>query len=151
MIRKLATLSATAFLFGLLTVPVEATAATTTGTFDVNISLTAACELTTTPGATFNYAAFQTTAATFSSSFDIRCTNGLPIASIALDQTSVTDQATGLAYTLALANVPSTGTGTTQTVAISGSMAPGQAGTCASSTCTNTSSTNKRRTLTITY
>lgn len=142
--------SAIALLLGMLgTATVHA--ATVTGNFDVTINLTAACEISTTPAAAFNYTAFQTSAATFSSSFNIRCTNGLPIASIALDQTNVTDNATGLAYTLALGPVPASGIGAAQIVSITGSMAAGQGGTCSSSTCTNATSTNRQRTLTVTY
>ena len=86
-----------------------------------------------------------------STNFSVRCTKDLPISSIALDATNVTDAATGLAYTLALADVPNLGSGVTQTVTLNGSMAGGQAGTCGSASCSNSTSTNKQRTLTITY
>lgn len=134
----------------LATMP-AARAATVTGQFDVTINLTAACEIASLPTAAFAYAGGQSTASTFTSTFNIRCTNGLAISSITLDRTSVTDSATNLAYTLALSNVPTAGTGALQTITLSGNMAAGQGGTCGTATCTNTASTNKQRTLTVTY
>ena len=136
---------------GLAAVGMSAQAATATGQFDVTINLTSACEIASSPTAAFTYTSFQATAATFSSSFNVRCTNTLPITSITLDSTSVTDAATNLAYTLALGAAPAAGTGANQSVTITGSMAANQAGTCATATCTNGSSANKQRTLTITY
>jgi len=136
-------------LAALATMPSQA--ATATGTFNVTINLTSACQVNTAPTAAFTYTSFQTTAATFSSSFDILCTNTLPITSITLDSTSVTDSATNLAYTLALGAVPAIGTGLAQSIPVTGSMAANQAGTCLTSTCTNALSTNKTRTITITY
>jgi hypothetical protein len=139
--------------FGLAGIAAPGTHATTaTNTFNVSISLTSVCEITTVPAAaSFTYSSFQTSAATFSDSFNMRCTNTLPISSVTLDQTSVTDSATNLAYTLALGTIPSAGTGATQTISITGTMPSGQAGTCASANCTNSSSSNKQRTITVTY
>ncbi|MBX3589204.1 MAG: spore coat protein U domain-containing protein [Ramlibacter sp.] len=145
--KKLALVAA----LGLAAIGMSAQAATATGNFDVTINLTSACEIASSPTAAFSYTSFQSTAATFSSSFNIRCTNTLPITSITLDSTSVTDAATNLAYTLALSGVPASGTGASQSVSITGSMAANQAGTCATATCTNAASANKQRTLTITY
>jgi hypothetical protein len=127
-------------------------ATTATNTFNVSIALTSVCEITTVPtAASFTYSSFQASAATFTDAIIMRCTNTLPISSVALDQTSVTDSATNLAYTLALGTVPSAGTGAAQSIAITGTMAAGQAGTCATASCTNTSSSNKQRTITVTY
>jgi hypothetical protein len=139
--------------FGLTSLFAMATAHATvaTGTFNVGINLTSVCQISTAPTAAFSYTSFQSTAATFSSSFNVLCTNTLPISSITLDSTSVTDSATNLAYTLSLGAIPTAGTGVAQSVPITGSMPAGQAGTCATATCSNTSSTNKQRTLTITY
>lgn len=143
-------LSSVAFLtLGCLNI--SANAATATNNFDVTINLTSACTIATTPTASFTYTSFQATPATFSSSFNILCTNTLPITSITLDSTSVTDNATNLAYTLTLGSVPTAGTGVAQSIGITGSMAANQSGTCAAATCTNASATNKQRTLTITY
>ena len=148
--KNLHFLFSTLFL-GLSSLGVSANATTATSNFDVTINLTSACQITTTPTAAFTYTSFQSSAATFSSSFNILCTNTLPISSIALDSTSVTDDATNLAYTLTLGSVPTAGTGVAQSIGITGSMAANQSGTCASASCTNASATNKQRTLTITY
>ena len=145
--KKLALIAA----LGLSSLALSSHAATATGTFDVTINLTSACQITSAPTAAFTYTSFQAAAATFSSSFNVKCTNTLPITSVTLDSLSVTDNATNLAYTLALGTVPGTGTGVDQSIAITGSMAASQAGTCATATCTNGAATNKQRTLTITY
>jgi hypothetical protein len=130
----------------------SAQAANNTGTFPVTINLTSACAIdTSTTAATFGYTSLQTAAATFSSAFKVTCTNGLPIVSVGLDSTAVTDNATNLAYTLALGTAPTTGTGLQQSITLTGSMGANQSGTCATATCTNTASTNKTRTVTITY
>ena len=155
--KKLALVAA----LGLAAIGLSAQAATATGTFDVTINLTSACEITSSPTAGFTYTSFQGTAATISSSFNMRCTNTLPITSIRLDDgaggvasaatQAYTDQATNLAYSLTVGAAPAAGTGASQTVNLTGSMASGQSGTCATATCTNGSSTNKQRTLTVTY
>jgi hypothetical protein len=134
-----------------MAIGMSAQATTATGTFDVSVSLTSACQVVSAPTAAFTYTSFQGSAATFSSSFNIKCTNTLPITSVALDSTSVTDDATNLAYTLSLGTVPASGTGANQSISISGSMASGQAGTCNSASGTNAGATNKTRTITITY
>lgn len=136
-------------LVAALSLPAQATVAT--GTFDVTINLTSACEVVSTPAATFTYTSFQPGNATFSNTFNIRCTNTLPITSVTLDSAAVTDAATGLAYTLGLTGVPAAGTGANQSITLDGTMASGQAGTCASATCSNAASANKTRTITITY
>ena len=140
---------------------VAASAATATNTFSVGITLTSACEVMTVPTIAFAYTSFQAAAATSSSSFTVRCTNTKTITSVRLDDgagglaagltQAYTDQATGLAYSLTLAGVPTAGTGVAQTISINGSMAAGQSGTCATATCANTASTNRIRTITITY
>lgn len=145
--KKLALIAA----LGLSSLALSSHAATATGTFDVTINLTSACQITSAPTAAFTYTSFQPGPATFSSSFNVKCTNTLPITSVTLDSLSVTDDATNLAYTLALGTVPGAGTGVDQSIAITGSMAASQAGTCATATCTNGAATNKQRTLTITY
>ena len=142
----------------------HAQAATATGpsTFDVTINLTSKCEIQTVPTAAFTYTSFSATAVTMpASSFNVRCTNNLPIASILLDNGAggaatgltqgYTDAATNLAYSLTLGSVPTAGTGIAQTVSLTGTMAAGQAGTCATASCTNTSSGNKTRTITLSY
>eukprot|EP01092_Planopodium_desertum_P013623 TRINITY_DN66563_c0_g1_i1.p2 TRINITY_DN66563_c0_g1~~TRINITY_DN66563_c0_g1_i1.p2 ORF type:complete len:147 (+),score=44.48 TRINITY_DN66563_c0_g1_i1:27-467(+) len=145
--KKLALIAA----LGLSSLAMSSHAATATGNFDVTINLTSACLISSAPTAAFTYTSFQGTAATFASSFNVKCTNTLPITSVTLDSTAVTDNATNLAYTLALGAAPAAGTGVDQSINITGSMAANQAGTCATATCTNAAATNKQRTLTITY
>lgn len=150
--KKLSLLAA-ALLAGL--VSVSAQAVTATGTFNVDITLTSACKIATVPTVAFTYVSFQATAVPAADIFDIQCTNLLPITSITLDSTAVTDAATNLAYTLTVGTllnpVPTAGTGAAQSIGITGSMAAGQAGTCAAASCNNALSSNKTRTLTITY
>lgn len=131
--------------------PVHAQAASITTQFDVVINLSSACELTTAPSASFNYTSFQATDATFDSKIGFRCTKGLLISGVSLDQTDVTDNATELRYTLALGPVPAAGTGIEQTVTVKGTMAGRQSGACGTSSCTNATSTNRKRTLTFRY
>jgi spore coat protein U-like protein len=134
-------------------------AATAAGTFNVVINLTSKCEINSTNASTgavindvvFNYTSFQTTAATSTGGgFNVRCTNSLPY-TLALSNLGVTDDAVNLAYTLALSATTGTGNGTDQAFTVNGTMAAGQAGTCALATCANTAATNKTKTLTITY
>jgi hypothetical protein len=64
---------------------------------------------------------------------------------MALDATSGT--ILGVNYTLALSAASGTGTGLAQAYSINGNVAAGQAGTCATGSCT----ASQARTLTITY
>lgn len=123
-----------------------------TNTFPVNISTPAVCTITTAPGTlSFTYTAFGA-AQTASSSFQPNCTIYLPY-SMALSATN--GVASGVNYSLRLNTVntggssplTSTGTGAAQTFYVNGSAAAGQAGTCASGSCSATNT----HTLTITY
>lgn len=130
----------------------SAQAVSNTGTFPVTINLTSACAIdTSATSATFGYTSMQTTPSTFSSAFKVTCTNGLTIVSVGLDSTAVTDNATNLGYTLSLGAAPTTGTGLAQSVTVTGSMGANQSGTCATASCSNAASTNKNRTVTVTY
>jgi hypothetical protein len=148
----------------------SAQAATASGTFDVVLNLTSKCEIngTTTPtGAvisdlTLSYTSFQTTAATASTNFSVRCTNGLSYG-MALSAAGATDDALNLAYELNLSSSAThatgdnasltglTGSSTPSTFYVHGTVTPNQPGTCATTTCTNAAATNRGRTLTITY
>lgn len=145
-------------------VPV-AQAATAEGTFNVNITLTSKCEINSHPnptGATITdlalaYTSFQTTASTGTTTFSVRCTDGLSATDIAVDSASVTDGTTGLAYTLAVStsNVHSVGpTASTGAVTpgaggttyyVHGNIAANQGGTVTAGVANNT------RTITVTY
>lgn len=119
--------------------------------FNVTTRLLDACSLRTPPtNMTINYTSFDTTAGTGTDNFAVRCTNSTPY-TLALDQTSVTDNALNLVYTLALSANSGTGSGVDQSYTITGTMAAGQVGTCASANCNNNAATNKNRTLTVSY
>ncbi len=116
-----------------------------TGTFPVTVAINPNCVFTTPPGAiTLNYASFQTTNATASASFSATCTNALPY-TLSLDATSGT--LLGLTYTLSVPAGTFTGTGLAQAYLINAAIAAGQAGTCATATCTG----SVTHTLIITY
>jgi hypothetical protein len=136
----------------------SAQAVDVTGNFNVRVNLTPVCQLTTNTNGTstgttdliFNYTSFGAAQAP-SSSFIVKCTTNL-IYTLALDGTGFGGSTTalGLAYSLALAAPAGggTGTGANQTYTINGTMAAGQAGTCATTAgCTNTTA----RTITLTY
>jgi spore coat protein U-like protein len=114
-------------------------------TFSVSIITIASCTLTTPPGnINLAYTSFQVAAAAASANYGVNCTTGIPY-TMALDATSGT--LVGLNYTLALSQSSSNGTGVAQTFSINGNIAGGQAGTCATGTCSGSAT----RTLTITY
>ena len=140
---------------------------TATGTFNVGVTLTPKCEvfgvgqsnaLTATISAlNMAYTSFQTGASTGTTSFQVRCTNNQAY-TMALDSASLTDGATGLAYTLNLTNsstYASTANGslaslkgnglTGQMYYVHGTIAGAQDGNVTPGTLNNT------RTLTITY
>ena len=129
-------------------------------TFSVNLTLTSKCEVVTVPSdIALTYTSFQITASSNTSSYVFRCTNTLPISSIALDAVAggglggatIVDTATNLNYTVSLTGVPAAGNGANQIVTITASILANQAGTCANATCTNAASANKTRTITFTY
>jgi len=91
----------------------------------------------------FNYVGFGA-AANASTSFGVTCSTYLPY-TMALDATSGT--ILGLAYTIGLSAPSGTGNGAEQTYTISGTIAAGQSGTCATGSCT----ASQARVLTITY
>jgi hypothetical protein len=127
----------------------------TNGTFPVAIVAPASCTLTTPPtNLAFAYTAFRPTAALASASYGVTCSTLLPY-TMALDAT--VGVVTGLNYTLALSTattggaspLASVGNGIAQSFFVNGSMAAGQAGTCASTAAACTGA--QVRTLTITY
>jgi hypothetical protein len=151
--KKIALIAAAAFA----ALSMSAQAATETGNFNVNITLTSKCLLTTSAATTdinFAYESFQTGAQpSTGGAFTLQCTNGLTPTSFSLDATNVTDAQTNLQYTLTLP-APVMANGLVQNYTITGSMAANQSGTCATgpaTPCTNGTSANKQRTLTITY
>lgn len=139
-------------LSAIAALPVQA--ATATGQFDVIINLTSSCKYVKTADVVFNYTSFQVAAQahTTAGAFTIQCTKTLPY-TLALDSTTVTDNAVDLDYTLALSAAGGTGNGAAQAYTVTGSIAADQAGKCSAvgGACSNSASTNKTRTLTITY
>jgi spore coat protein U-like protein len=114
-------------------------------TFPVSIVTPSSCSVAASFGnLTFNYSSFQAVAASPSLAFTANCTSRLPY-SMALDATTGTSL--GLNYSLGLSASSGVGNGAAQSYTINGSMVAGQAGTCATGSCTSSTV----RTLTITY
>jgi spore coat protein U-like protein len=139
----------------------SASADSATQNFTVSINLTPACALGTVGGIAFNYTGTQNTPATGSGgAFSLLCTTNLPYSfSLDADAGSIvngtsrtyTDAATLLSYTLTTP-AAGTGTGASQGLSLNATMTANQAGSCPSGTaCDNTASTNRIRTLTVTY
>jgi spore coat protein U-like protein len=117
---------------------------TATGIAGVLISTPATCNLSTAPGSVvFSYVGFGA-AANASTTYGVTCSTYLPY-TMALDATSGT--ILGLNYTVGLSAPSATGNGAEQTHTISGTIAAGQSGTCATGSC----SASQARVLTITY
>ena len=116
-----------------------------TSLFTTNASIVARCYFLTNPTPiVMNYTAFSNVAVTATSNFGVNCTLSTPY-SMALDATSAV--LVGLNYSLTLSAPSAIGNGFTQNHSVSSSIAAGQAGTCATGTCTGT----QARVVTITY
>ncbi len=127
-------------------------AATVTSNFNVDITLTSLCAVSTPANLSFAYTTFQAAASVASTPFSVTCANALPY-TVGLSGANVTDDAVGLAYSLVV-TAPAgggTGTGAAQAYSIDGTIAAGQAGTCTTATCTNAAATNNVKTITVTY
>lgn len=126
------------------------------GTFAVSITVASVCNLTTAPGTiTFNYTAFGGVA-TGNTTFRVTCNPSLPYSADIGGGATGGGVVSGLNYLLGINTIGTggtnplggTGSGAAQTLFINGTMAAGQAGTCAGSTCLLVTDP---RTLTITY
>lgn len=125
----------------------------TNNTFPVSIFAPAVCNITTSPG-NVNFGNYNALGAAVnaSASFGATCTSTLPY-TMSLDANN--GVVSGLQYSLLLNNtnsggtstLNSSGTGAAQTFFINGSMPAGQAGTCATGSCSGLDP----RTLTVTY
>lgn len=150
---KLALSSIAAVTMLAATVPSAQALTATSGNFNVNISLTPSCSVSTPAAINLTYTSFQGTAATGSSGFTVTCTNTLPYTP-SVSGAATTDDAVNLAYTLGF-TAPvggGTGNGAAQAYTVDASIASGQSGTCsATAGCTNAAATNQVHTLTITY
>jgi spore coat protein U-like protein len=141
-----------------------AAAQSTSGTFDVNITLTAGCSLSAITAVDFAYTSFQGAVANGTNGgFSVSCTNNLPYTfglqvgggaatpPGAATIGPINDDAVNLAYSLALSAAGGVGNGGAQNYSITGTMAAGQAGTCAASPCNNGAATNNTHTLIVNY
>ena len=138
-----------------------AQAASTSGTFNVNITLNSTCSLSAITALDFTYTSFGSAATATGGGFNVTCTNSLPYTFGLLAGTggsgagtstiTVTDNAVNLQYTVGTSATGGTGNGSAQSYSVTGTMAAGQSGTCASASCPNTSATNKTQTLVLTF
>jgi len=141
-----------------------AAAQSTSGQFDVNITLTSGCSLSAITAVDFAYTSFQGGVANATNGgFSVTCTNNLPYtfglqsgAGAATPPGAatigpITDDAVDLQYSLALSAAGGTGSGAAQAYSITGTMASGQAGTCNAASCTNAAATNNTHTLIVNY
>lgn len=101
----------------------------------VSVVVPSQCSFNTYPGTlNFNYTAFRTTPQTASTSFMLRCNQGMPW-SVSVSPNVAT--LLGLQYQIGALPASGTGNGITgQAVTLTGTMPAGQAGTCSSPTCT---------------
>jgi len=118
---------------------------TSTVAANYTVGVSNQCVLNTFPTAmVFNYTSFSATPQVLTRQFDLRCSNALPW-SVAVSPASGT--LLGLSYTLARSPVSGTGNGADQVITLTGTLPAGQAGTCASATCT----ASQPHVVTITY
>src|SRR5574342_475220 len=138
-------------------------AATTSGTFNVNITLTSTCTLGAIAPVAFAYTSLQVAAQpstggaftisctnTLPYSFGLQAGNGAPVGSGAASINVTDNSGINLNYTI---NAPAAGAGNgaAQNLTLGGTMAGGQSGTCGVGSCTNAASTNNINTLIVTY
>jgi spore coat protein U-like protein len=141
----------------------NAQAGNTSGTFNVNVTLTSACTLAAVTDLAFAYTSLQAGVSNATGGgFSVSCTTSLPY-TFGLQSgngaatppggatISVTDNAVNLNYSLGLSAAGATGSGAAQAFSVTGTMAGSQAGTCAVASCTNAAATNKTHTLIVNY
>jgi spore coat protein U-like protein len=94
--------------------------------------------------------------------FSVTCTSGLPYTFGLQTGTgaatppgaatiTVTDNVVNLQYTLGTSAAGANGSGAAQSYNVTGTMAAGQSGTCASASCSNATATNRTHTLILNY
>jgi spore coat protein U-like protein len=139
-----------------------AQAASTSGTFNVNVTLSSTCSLSAITALDFTYTSFQGAVANATGGgFTVSCTNTLPYTfglnagnSATAPGTAtitVTDNAVNLQYVVGTSAAGGTGSGAAQSYNVTGTMASGQSGTCATASCTNAAATNKTQTLILNF
>jgi spore coat protein U-like protein len=139
-----------------------AEAASTSGTFNVNVTLNSTCSLSAITALDFTYTSFGSAATATGGGFSVTCTNSLPY-TFGLQAGSgaasppgaatitVTDNVVNLQYVVGTSAAGGTGNGSAQSYNVTGTMASGQSGTCGSASCTNATATNKTQTLILNF
>lgn len=148
-LKKLAASTIAAALF--VAAPAHAVGTVST-TFNVDITLSPLCSVSTPANLAFNYTSFQPTAAAASSGFTVTCPTGINY-TVGVTP-GATDDAVNLAYSLAVTPVTlgaGTGSGVAQNFTVDGTMASGQGGACTTVPCTNALATNNVQTITVAY
>lgn len=142
------TISAAA-LFAAVT-PAQAVGTVSTN-FNVGITLSPLCSVSTPAPLAFTYTSFQATAAAAVTPFTVTCPLNMPY-TVGVTA-GATDNAVQLAYSLAVAAPVGggTGTGVVQNYAVNGTIASGQGGACTTVPCTNALATNNVQTITVSY
>jgi len=143
--------------------PGVSSAQSTSGTFNVNITLTSACTLSAITALDFAYTSLQVGAqAATGGGLTVSCTNTLPytfglqagngaaVPPGAATIGPITDTAVNLAYSLTRP-AGAVGNGLAQAATITGTMAANQAGTCATASCSNAAATNRTHTLIVNF
>jgi spore coat protein U domain-containing protein, fimbrial subunit CupE1/2/3/6 len=156
-------LTATAVAAALAAGNAQAAGQATSG-FNVTINLTSACTVTAPTDVVFAYTSLQAGASSATGgAFSVSCTTSLPYTlalqagttppfnSVATTIPSITDNVVQLTYSLGLSGTSGVGSGVAQNFNVTGNMNGNQAGTCASATCDNLTSTNRRQTLIVNY
>lgn len=129
-------------------VPAEAVGTVSTN-FNVDITLSPLCSVSTPAPLAFTYISFQPAAAVATTPFTVTCPNGMPY-TVGVSA-GATDNAVNLAYSLVTSAAGGTGSGVAQNYAVNGTIAAGQGGSCTTVPCTNALATNNVQTITVAY
>ena len=166
--HQLKKIVAVAAALGVLSVAGTSQGASTSGVFDVNITLNSACTLSAVSAVDFVYTSLGAgvNSNPASGAFTVQCTSTLPyffglqVGNAAavppgLASINVTDNGVNLAYDLTTTAANGVGDGTAQPYRVTGTMGAGQPGTCGLASCSNTAgataSTNRQHTLILNF
>jgi spore coat protein U-like protein len=159
--RKL--ILATVVATGAVLVAPQVQAQTTSGTFNVNVTLTSVCSLSAIGDVNFTYTSLQAGVSNATGgAYTVSCTNNLPYTFGLQAGTgaltppfsptiTVNDNFVNLSYQLGTSAAGGTGNGAAQAYSITGTIAAGQGGTCGAASCNNGSATNRTHTLVVQY
>lgn len=146
-LKKLATSTIAAALFA-AAAPAQAVGTVSTN-FNVDITLSPLCSVSTPAPLSFTYTSFQATPAAATTPFTVTCPTGINY-TVGVTP-GATDDAVNLAYNLALSAGSGTGNGVAQSFAVNGTIPSGQGGACTTVPCTNAAATNNVQTITVSY